>query len=109
VDQPQRLSHGENDEFATAAATNAGMPSPGACLLHLARVKLELTSLNSQGPGAQAGDETAGDEDGADPPPGSTVDAFRFNVSLSLSSRVRVQTGVAWPTLLGLGTTSSPY
>ena len=37
----------------------------------------------------KAGDETAGDEDGADsdPPPGSTVDAFGFNVSS------RVQTG----------------
>jgi hypothetical protein len=70
-----------NDEFAAAAATNAGMPNP-PCLEHLG-VKLTRP---------KAGDETAGDEDGADPPPGSTVDAFGFNVSS------RVQTGGAWTT-----------
>ena len=42
-----------NDEFATVAATNAGMPNP-ACLQHLG-VKLVRP---------KAGDETAGDEDG---------------------------------------------
>ena len=57
-----------NDEFATVAATNAGMPNP-ACLEHLG-VRLVRP---------KAGDETAGDEDGADAPPGSTVDAFGFN------------------------------
>jgi len=70
-----------NDEFATVAATNAGMPNP-ACLEHLG-VRLVRP---------KAGDETAGDEDGADAPPGSTVDAFGFNVSS------RVQTGGAWTT-----------
>jgi hypothetical protein len=70
-----------NDEFATVTATNAGMPNP-VCLKHLG-VKLIRP---------KAGDETADDEDGADPPPGSTVDAFGFNVSS------RVQTGGAWTT-----------
>ena len=70
-----------NDELATVAATNAGMPNP-VCLSHLG---VKLTR-------AKAGDETAGDEDGADPPPGSTVDAFGFNVSS------RIQTGGAWTT-----------
>ncbi len=49
-----------NDEFAAAAATNAGMPNP-PCLENLG-VKLMRP---------KAGDETAGDEDGADPPPGT--------------------------------------
>jgi hypothetical protein len=76
-----------NDELAIIAATNAGMPNP-VCLEHLGLgVNLKLVR-----PKAGDRDETAGDEDGADPPQGSTVDAFGFNVSS------RIQTGGAWIT-----------
>ena len=78
---PTEMYNFTNDEFAIVAATNAGMPNP-ACLRHLGFSLVR----------PKAGDETAGDEDGADPPPGSTVDAFGFNISS------RVQTGGAWTT-----------
>ena len=69
-----------NEEPATAAATNGGLPSP-MCLPHLG---VRLTKRKGSG--------DAEHDDDTEPRPGSTVDAFGFNVSS------RVQTGGAWTT-----------